>query len=67
MKNSIIIQNKELLGIDNLEVDFADVPYKSVVELAKKRIWVQGSKNIVEQSLYWIMYNVRSSKEALEG
>jgi ATP-dependent Clp protease ATP-binding subunit ClpX len=58
VKNSIIIQNKELLGIDNLEVDFADPYYKSVVELAKKEdMGARSLKNIVEQSLYWIMYN----------
>ena len=58
VKNSIIIQNKELLGIDNLEVDFANPYYKSVVELAKKEdMGARSLKNIVEQSLYWIMYN----------
>ncbi len=64
VKNSIIIQNKELLGLDNLEVDFADAYYKSVVELAKKEeMGARSLKNIVEQSLYWIMYHAHDLHE----
>jgi ATP-dependent Clp protease ATP-binding subunit ClpX len=64
VKNSIIIQNKELLGLDNLEVDFADAYYKSVVDLAKKEeMGARSLKNIVEQSLYWIMYHAHDLHE----
>jgi ATP-dependent Clp protease ATP-binding subunit ClpX len=58
VKNSIILQNKELLGLDNLEVDFADAYYKGVVDRAKDEdMGARSLKNIVEQSLYWIMYH----------
>ena len=58
VKNSIIIQNKQLLGLDNLEVEFAEPYYDKVVELAKKEeMGARSLKNIVEQSLYWVMYN----------
>lgn len=58
VKNSIIIQNKELLNLDEIEVDFGPEYYKTVVEKAfVEELGARSLKSIVEHSLFYIMYH----------
>jgi ATP-dependent Clp protease ATP-binding subunit ClpX len=64
VKNSIIIQNKELLNLDEIEVEFGEQYYKTVVEMAKiEQLGARSLKSIVEHSLFYIMYHAPDLRE----
>jgi len=57
IKNNIIVQVKELLKIDGIELEFGDDYYKSVAKQAKNvELGARAVKAIVEKSLFYVMY-----------
>jgi ATP-dependent Clp protease ATP-binding subunit ClpX len=59
VKNSIIMQVKSLLRLDNIEIVFSDEYYKEVSELAiKSKMGARALKSLVENSLINIMFRI---------
>jgi ATP-dependent Clp protease ATP-binding subunit ClpX len=58
IRNSVIDQVKELMIIDNIELEFGNEYFNTVAEKAHEQdMGARSVKSIVEQSLYYIMYN----------
>lgn len=58
VENSIIIQLKEILKLDNIELELSDVYYSDVARIAsKEKLGARALKGIVERSLFYLMYN----------
>ena len=59
VKNSIIIQIKSLLRLDNIELEFTDNYYSQVSSLAlKSNMGARALKSLVENSLINIMFRI---------
>ena len=57
-QGSIIIQLKEILKLDNIELELSDVYYSDVARIAsKEKLGARALKGIVERSLFYLMYN----------
>lgn len=58
VENSIIIQLKEILKLDNIELELSDTYYSDVARIAsKEKLGARALKGIVERSLFYLMYN----------
>ena len=58
VKNSILDQVKELMLMDDIEVEFGQEYIDTVARLAvEQNMGARSVKSIVEQSLYYMMYN----------
>lgn len=58
VKNSILDQVKELMLMDDIEVEFGEEYIKTVAKLAyEENLGARSVKSIVERSLYYMMYN----------
>ncbi len=58
VKNSILDQVKELMLMDDIEVEFGDEYINTVAKLAyDEDLGARSVKSIVERSLYYMMYN----------
>ena len=57
VKNSILDQVKELMLMDDIEVEFGEEYIKTVAKLAyEENLGARSVKSIVERSLYYMMY-----------
>ncbi len=64
VKNSILEQNKKLLEMDNINLEFSNEYINTAAELAvKKNLGARALKGIVEQSLISIMYRAPELKK----
>lgn len=64
VKNSIIEQNKKLLEMDDIQLEFSDAYISTAADLAvKKNLGARALKGIVEQSLISIMYRAPELKK----
>lgn len=62
---SVIQESKNLLLMDNIELEFSDSYYKTVSEIAhSKGIGARGIRSIVEASLHSIMYRAPELQDA---
>lgn len=65
VKNSILDQVKEIMLIDDIELEFGEDYFKTVASLAtEQNMGARSVKSIVEKSLYYMMYkspNLRDS------
>ena len=62
---SVIKESKNLLLMDNIELEFSDSYYKTVSEIAhSKGIGARGIRSIVEASLHSIMYRAPELQDA---
>lgn len=58
VKNSIIIQLKDILKIDGIDVNFGDDFYNTVAEKASKvDLGARALKSILEEAMFSLMYN----------
>ena len=58
VKNSILDQIKEIMLMDNIEVEFGEDYIQTVAELAhEQNMGARSVKGIVETSLYYMMYH----------
>lgn len=58
VKNNVIDQVKELMLIDNIELDFSEDYFRTVATKADQLdMGARSVKSIVESSLYYMMYN----------
>jgi len=63
-KNAIVKQYTKLLGLDNVELEFADGACEAVAKLAIERnIGARGLRSIMESFMTPIMYDVPSQKD----
>lgn len=58
VENSIIIQLKEILRLDNIELKLSEQYFADVAKIAsKEKLGARSLKGIVERSLFYLMYN----------
>lgn len=64
VKNSIIDQTKELLRIDDLEIEFSDGYLKTLARLAiKSKLGARSLKGLLENSVFSCMYRIKELKQ----
>lgn len=65
VKNSILDQVKELMLMDNIELEFGNDYIRSVAEQAHaQNMGARSVKSIVEKSLYYMMYNAPKLRDS---
>ena len=58
VENSIIMQLKEILRLDDIDLELGDEYFADVAKIAaKQKLGARALKGIVERSLFYIMYN----------
>lgn len=64
VKNSIIIQTKELLKIDDIDIEFSETYLETLSNLAiKSKLGARSLKGYVENSVFNCMYRIKELKE----
>lgn len=64
IKNSIIIQTKELLKLDNIEIEFSNKYLETLSNLAiKSKLGARSLKGLVENSVFNLMYRIKEFSE----
>jgi len=64
VKNSIIDQTKELLRIDELEIEFSDGYLKTLARLAiQSKLGARSLKGLLENSVFSCMYRIKELKQ----
>lgn len=63
VKNSIIIQVKELLKLDDLNIEFSDKYFETLSNIAlNSKLGARSLKSLVENSVFNLMYRIKDLK-----